>query len=400
MAFLCVSNGRSSTEVTKLLEGELYEIDKYTTRYLNSDQIRDKNVAKLKNFKKNFPEAGNGSIRVFDENIPSENGLTVLYKKHVIAFGEILKNVKFMRFLASEERAKVLAARRGEKSTGSFLPLYELNGILKYNFSASINRLLKILKQRDKDKTGKTGGGQSYFSFMRLALRKYNFWQTENKNHPSIDEMYRKHLEIIESSALKKEPKSGRLVEETLPLYIQEEIPFGIITETDFVDVIGYEEMINPEISPYTFFSSDSFDRSYSDLFDDSHMFILGSSKETDEYKELYEISKKCFDGQICCPILGEDASVYNDFDNSKMNIFYLEEKTRELEAFIARSQVNGASTIIISPNEKILESYREKYKDIETILSSIADKKQMEKDLVESFIRLYNEEYKRNYSR
>lgn len=400
MFFLCISNGRSSTEVIKLIEGELYEIDKETIKFFDSDHIREKHKRELKAFNETYPDAFSAAIRIFDDEKEIENGLNVLYKKHLIAFKEIIKNEEFMKHLCRFEYAKGKDMERTGKSQKIYMDKYETGRILFNNFNNSIEMLLRNIRAQDKDRDGVKNGGQRYYDFMRYVLNKYNdYINKHNSKLPTINDLYKKHLSVLENAKLQKEEEERVIFEITSYEYEQAK-PRDVITETDFIDVKGYQEMLDPEVSPYSFFESPDFDRYYYRFFEDAHVYIMGDCREKEDYYDWYSISERCFDGDICCPILGKGYDLINEFDNSTINIFCCNERSRDVERSIVRSTVNKAPTIVISSDIELLELYKQNYPDIKTIHHSVEEKDVSERELVEVFIKLYNDEYKKVHSK
>lgn len=400
MAFLCISNGRSSTEIVKLIEGELYEIDKETIKFFDSDHIREKYKSKLKTFNDEYPNATSASIRIFDDENESENGLNVLYKKHLIAFKEIIKNEEFMKYLCRVEYAKEKDMEKTGKYQKIYIDEYQRKGILFKGFSSSVKDLLRNIKAHDKRKDGAKNGGKRYFDFIRYVLTKYDFYiNKHNPKLPTINEIYKNHISILENAKLQKNEEE-REISEIIEYELETSSAERIITETDFIDVNGYQEMMYPEESPYLFFESPNFDRYYYRFFENSHISILGDSREKEDYEKWYSISERCFTGDICCLALAKNYNLYTEFDNSILNIFCCMEKNKDLERIIAKSVINKALTIVISSDIELLELYSQKYQDIRTIHYKEDDKEVSERELVEIFIRLYNDEYRKVYSK
>lgn len=400
MAFLCISNGRSSTEIIKLVEGEQYEIDKETLKFFDSDHIREKYKKKLNEFNNRYPWATSASIRIFDENQELENGLIVLYKKHLIAFKEIVRNQEFMKYLCKVEFAKEKSIEEKGKRQTIYIDEYERKGILFRSFDSSVDALLRNIRALDKKRDGVSSGGKRYYDFMRYVLLKYDYYiEHHNKNLPTVNKIYKDYLSVLENAKLQKETEAKEIAE-IMSYEVESSNPQKIITETDFVDQVGYEEMMNPEMTPYSFFENPHFDKNYYSLLANAHMSILGDSKEKEDYKDWYYISDRCFTGNICCPALAQGYNLYNDFDNSHLNIFYCIEKNKEIERNIARSIINKAPTVVISHDIELLELYRKKYQDIKTIHYMENEKEVSERELIEMFIKLYNDEYKKVYSK
>ena len=60
MAILCFANGNSQTEFVKIKKGQEWEIDKYTTQFEDSSDIRNKNKALYQEFQQKYPDKSCG----------------------------------------------------------------------------------------------------------------------------------------------------------------------------------------------------------------------------------------------------------------------------------------------------------------------------------------------------
>ena len=414
MTCLVISNGREFAESILLIEGETYVIDMFTTKCMDSDQIRQKKKKEFKLFQKTYPDGKNGAIRVFVPDSSHPEGIrewTVLYKKHAIAFQEIIQNEHFMRQYAKTERRKVYAAdgegtRYTDWSNNASLK-YDLNGILHHSFSASVKRYVKRMKEYDKKTSGITGGGKIYFEFMRDIIFRYNEYIKAYSNMPTIDEIYKSHLAKLSGGKLQKTNTPVTNVPSPINIIPEEEAEYVQLELDPYVDYNRrYDEYLTPEEidsmnieDPYEFFGMPEFDRYYGGLFKNSHMILNGNMNGT-QNREFYEqwskVCDRCFDGVICCPPLGQQTELIYEFDTAKLIIICVDEDNRELKFQLYRTHQNEMPTIVICSDKTLASNYRRAFPKANVIYNSETETSNTIKQVVEVFIQLHNDEYKK----
>lgn len=394
MAFLCISNSKKSNNVVIVKEGKLYEIDRETSRYVNSAAILKKYKKEVEKFKRLFPDHKNINIYILNDDLTPSNEI-VIYQTHRMAFDEIVKNKSFMRYLCKVEYARLKDSERYGERYEVFIEEFERKGILWHNFNRSVERVISILRSRDKDKDGVSRGGKRFYGFVRYVLTRYDYFvNNKNPELPNVNDIIYDKLNQLSSVALQKEEEIRTIADPD----IEEIKRDNIITETDFVDQIGYD-LMDPQEDLYSFFKFPNFDRYYDEPYHDQ-IAILGTSKNREDYQKIYEISANCFSGNICCPVLGEQSSLLKKFDDSKLVIFYVDEKDKSTEYLMARSIQNQAGVVILSAEPELIAAYTKKYKGSIGIICGEEQKNEMENELVQVFINLYNSEYRRFYDK
>jgi hypothetical protein len=399
MAYLTIANGRDFNRSIVVMEDEPYRIDRYTTKLLNSDKIREKYPDKLKEYKERYPYGYDGSVRFFSkEKDDSIREWRVLYKKHVIAFPEIMKNKKFVRTYALEDRRKERATANSSKPFYSLIPKYELIGILDYNFQASVNRLIKGLKEKDREKDGVRGGGKAYFSFLRNVITRYMEYQTLHPECPTIEAIYEAHFMKVEKAKIQKPSMTGPAIETPV-------IDFAEPVTASNYNRIHDEYLTEEEIegmrvdNPFTFFDMPLFDRYYGDLFTYNHIILTGDRLNVPElYKKLYEVCAHCFNGSICCPQLGKEPGLLNKFNDAKALILLTDELTPQLKYSLTSAKQSEIETVLFTDNKEIIEWCSHRFKNAH-IIEPYIDNFESVKALVEVFEKLHHKEYKERVS-
>jgi len=216
MMYLCFANGRNRNEVIKIFEGESYEIDRLTSRFIDSNEIRKKYKKAFAEFQKKYPQAGNGSVRIYGDSVISENGQRVLYKKHKVAFNYITQDEKFLRWLGRNE-LEIPYNQRLIKDN------YILYGIANRNRELiRIKEFLADIKRYDREDTCLTGGGKRYYYFLRCLLNRYEEYRALY-DKPTLDAIWNQHLKKLEADkiTLQKEPLEHTLTQEEFDMGIR-----------------------------------------------------------------------------------------------------------------------------------------------------------------------------------
>lgn len=395
MQYLCFVNGRNQEEIVKIIEGESYEIDRLTCNCVDSEQIRKKYKKQFAEFQSRYPQAKNGAVRIYGDNVYNENGQRVLYKKHKVAFNHIIKDTHFLRWFSRKELQK-------EKKDRIIFDTYILRGISEFNLEiVRINQFLSSIKRDDKKDSGLTGGGKRYYRFMRALLNAYEEYRQIYKKS-SIDKIWKEHLARLEKTKLEKEPLGENIIlpeepQETLEA-VEEfsgiELP-SIDLDEDSYRIYDEEPLVFEE-PLYEFFTGDHFERYYSDVFADESLMLVGDFPLTRDAKKIEpwsDVATTCYNGTTFVGCLEQfDMQDVQTFNASSIIIIYGEEDTRYLRTAIVNAIQNKAEVVLISDNPSLLELYAKKFKNIVPIFDNEQDKHlSAKRQLVDFFISQYN---------
>lgn len=414
MAYLVISNGREFSESILLLEGEQHEIDRFTSKCIDSDEIRKKKAKEFKTFQQKYPDGKNGSVRFFYLDGDSQGEIKegfVLYKKHMIAFQEIIRNEAFMLSYVRVERAKVYAAdsefRNHMTGISNYDLKYDLNGMIHHSFNASLNRYIKRLKDCDKQKEGITGGGEKYFALMRTLIIRYNEYIKTRPELPTIDDIYKAHLAKLSGTKLQKTstpltdyPSSLDILEGEEPEYVQQRL-FQENYNQLHDEYLTREEIESMYVEdPYVFFTSPDFDRYYGGLFRGEHIIVHGNVQNREFYEKWEKICRICFDGMICCPPLGQNIELMNEFDTATLIVLFMTEDNRQLKYQVSRAKQNGTPVVVVSDDQQLIEQYQRLFKDAKIIYNPEGEIAPTRKQIVDAFVQLHNDKYKKVYKK
>ena len=339
MSYLCFVNGRNQNEIVKIFEGELFEIDRLTTNFINSDAIRKKYKKEFAEFQARYPSAKNGAVRIYGENIFSENGQRVLYKKHKIGFTQITKDVSFLKWFGKCELAK-------QKKDRIMYDTYRLRGIGEFGRElVCIREVLTELKRYDRKDTNLKGGGKRYYRFLRALLNYYESYRLKF-NKPSIDEIWKEHLKQLEKANLERQNEVKDIIPPTNEeladvLTVEHEMRMTFYDEGSSIiydeepDKIYYEEPL------YEFFTCDYFDRYYSDIFYDDSLMIVGDITVPEDSEQLSpwrEVATTCYNGTtVISSLKSFTQSDLNNFNNANIVIIYGEEDNLYLQNLLLK---------------------------------------------------------------
>lgn len=389
MAFLCIASGRSSTDVVKLKEGEVWEIDQYTMRLEDSSVVRDKNAKLLAQFQKMYPHSGTGAVRLFKPSHKVEGSWSewiVLYKKHYIAFQKILTNQMFMQYYARTSQRYFSPYDRKQIS---YYPRY---------LKTHMGRYCKELKRRDKEKTGKNGG-PLYYGFIRETIYQYmQYCNSISPLSPSIDTLYEKHLQ--------QEKEKHRVITPSNPTPV-----FVTPTDNEYEidpDILKWDEIdrTEPRFSMLTsFLCNPEFDRQYGGIFKDSYLFLLGNPPqdmiEKEEYQRWYQYCEEGFDGTVVCPTLSKNTGWVREFEKASIVFFYVREASQTLEKTIALALANRSEVVILLYNPELYANYQKKYKEASIfLLNSFLSNDEVIDGVDEFMIAAYNRERDKKYTK
>lgn len=388
MAYLCFADGRDQDKIVKIFEGKIYEIDRLTSTCIDSDDVRRKYEKQLHEFKTKYPDAKNGSVRIFGEGVYSENGQRVLYKKHKVAFEHIIKDTCFLRWFAMQELRKDIKDRL-------IYDIYVLRGIAQYRKEITrINQFLKTIKQTDRANTGLKGGAENFYRFMRALLNCYEDYRKSN-DAPSIDDIWKEYLEKLSHTKLEHKAPGENIVlddgDEMVGVQHAAEASIG----EENVDAIYYDVPPIYGEPLYDFFTSDYFAQGYSHIFEDNDLVIaydLPLTNDIERVNPWQVVASNCYNGTTYVRCLSQfTQSDTNIFNGASVVIFYGEKDTLILRNAIIRAITNKAEVILISESSDLIDMYSREFKSIITILES--DNKNntsAKRQLVDVFIEMY----------
>jgi len=399
MVYLCFANGRNKDEIVKIFEGQIYEIDRLTSTCIDSDDVRKKYKKRFREFKTKYPNAKNGSVRIFGEGVYSENGQRVLYKKHKVAFNHIIKDADFLRWFARQELQK------GKNRL--IYDTYVLKGIADYHKEITrINQFLNSIKQTDHKNTGLKGGGELFYRFMRALLNCYEEYQKSNdvseeyqKSNdvliPSIDEIWKEYLKKLEHARLERKAPGENIVLDDGDEMVGTQRAAEDSIDEENVDAIYYDVPPIYDEPLYGFFVSDSFVRFYSEIFEDDTLVVAYDLPLTNDLKKVnswQDVASTCYNGNTYVMCLSQFTQRdINIFNNANIVIFYGETDTVSLRSALIRAIENKAEVILISESSDLIDMYSREFKCIITILDG--DNKNptaAKRQLVDVFVGMY----------
>ena len=363
MAFLCISVDNSSVNVVHIMDGELLDIDKYTIKYNNANEILKEFPEKIEELNNRFNLDANESdirVRIF---LPNDKEQFVMYKRHFIAFKYLIKKRDFLKYAISYD-SSIFSKKECE--------LIENDEISATELTSSLNN---FINSSDED---------TLYIVIRKICEQYNNYieDYEDINNPSVEEIYKMYLNKI---------KSGSMIKNNQTMNVKKEVntnnPFAVFEHPNFSKVYG--NAINPG----------------------KPIFILGD-KMTDsskyEYKELYDNCKKCFSNPVYCPLNSDIAGPINEefkkiYSDSLLVIVDGNGYNNNLLEKINFSVKNGITTLILVNNvemKNFYTKYFEDYSDIVIIKDYSFKDYDSKKQFADIMVGLYINEYKKNRSK
>lgn len=358
MAILSISNGQYGSESVVLLEGEVWKIDKYTTTFEDSTEIRSLNSAAYSRFCKQYPHAGRGSVRLTLPKGRNEfKDWNVFYRKHRVAFSAVLKDRDFIEYYIDNEHGyfsnyDILSIERNPIRIGEIT-------------SQFCTRLLErdAIENRCKD------GGPLYFGFMRSVLYQYLMYCRINKNAKTIDQIYAEYYK--ESQTIPdfvREVRGENLPSTLIPSRRRDE------PDLDLYDAMDREESRYNKLA--SFLGSPHFERCYDDVLKDGYLFLLGTSIQEYEHQEIYKkwynYAENGFDGTIVCPMLFKNSGYFEKFNLANIVFFCVFESDAEVERLISLAIANHAEVIIHLYDSTLYPKYAKKYPQVTILLARL----------------------------
>ncbi len=359
VAYVGISSGNSSVDIIKLKEGDVWEVDKYTMQFEDSQDLRKHNKKAMEEFKRKYPQSGIGAVRLFKSARKDSKTLkewVVFYKKHLMAFPKIIQNPTFM--------AEVV-----RYSSSYFAPfdkrilLHEPKKVKRHMGSYCMR-----LKKNDKSLGIQKGYGPKYLTFVREMIYQYGEFLKRHPEQETIDQIY----ENMQSTK-----KSYRL------MHSQPEV---VTFEPDTKSVIEHPIEIDPDYEIFDertsveleedrlreFVMHPHFSRHYEELLDQYHLFLIGNRMEDVEdenfYREMLQLLEDTFYGNICCPNLFYHSADMANFNQANIVICYVHTPDRELEKQIMTALTNKANVAIFLKNLKLQNLYEKKFPEAKII--------------------------------
>lgn len=248
MAFLCISLNNSSVNTVHILDGELLDIDKYTSEHNNSKEILKEYPEKIKELKNiyNLEEIdAQIKLQIF---LPNDKEEFIMYKKHLVASRYLIKQIEFMAYAIG----------------------YETNLFNKNIREKILDENMDIdAKKQVIDNYMSNLSEEEFYKTVRIICQQYDNYLEDysDKKLPSIDKINKAYLENITLSKIRPTNKKD---------------PFMVFKHPNFFKVYGRA------------------------IDKDKPVIILGDSvKDSNkaEYKELYDNCTKCFSNDIYCPL-------------------------------------------------------------------------------------------------
>ncbi len=383
MAVLSISNGKNEIESVKILSGEVWKIDKYTTEFEDSYEIRQLNQMKFEKFQLLYPNAGRGSVRLFlPPKWRGESRIwTVFYKKHKVAFSKVLCDEDFMRYYA----------RYGSR----YLTFHEKNAIENYpkQLEYCMETFCHSLLMKDEKARDCKGGGPLYFGFMRDILYRYLIYSRKNSNAKTIDQLYAEYYREIESLTGNNEQ-----------IIVSAGLQGNVERDPDDVLYDVMDSVENRYSKLQGFLSNPNFERYYGSIFNDGYLFILGNSIQEYEQKEIYKkwyaYGEQGFDGIVVCPTVSKNSGYIDRFQMANIVFFCVFRSDLEVEKMISLAIINQAEVVIQLYDESLYPRYSKKYPQAIILLSNLMDEDTLLDETDDFMINCYNKARGKRYQK
>lgn len=325
MAFLCISLNNSSVDTLHLMDGELRDIDKYTTTYSGAKEILNNfpdKVEELKDIYNLDSDKLNIMVRIF---LANDKEQIVLYNRHLTVFKIIIKDINFLRYIVNYEPN---------------LFNKELKNIILDE------QIAKELVSKTISKYISSLSDDEYYDVLRKVCNEYmNYIEDETEEQlPSMDEIYTAYLEktSTENINIPNEPKE------------------------------------KSQKSPFAVFEHPNFFKKYGSAIDSTKpIFILGSMFDENsklEYKYIENNLKKCFFNPLYSPFNFNISFPLNDkfkevYSTSILVVVNANGYDENLCSKIEYASTCGITIIILVNNDQIKDLYLRKFANNDTIL-------------------------------
>lgn len=309
MAYLCISLDNSSVNTVHIMDNELIDIDKYTINYNNVQEILrefPEKIEELNNIYNIEDNDSNIELRIFLSNDKEQ---FVMYRKYLIIFKLLLRNIDFLRYATSYDST-----------------IFEKNIVNIINDeNINFKEIYNILKEKLSNMTI-----EKYIELIRKLCNQYEIYveDYEEDNIPSIDNLYNNYIQLVRQKKLEKTSEMP-IIKET------KKNPFAVFEHPNFFKVYG--KSINKE----------------------KPVFIIGCSKDNNEYNELSENCSKCFQNPIYYSVDDKvDDKFIKLYSNSLMVIVNGNSYNESLINKIIYACKNNITVIIVSSDDNLISNY------------------------------------------
>lgn len=327
MAFLCISLNGSRVNTVHLIDGDVLEIDKYTTKYDTAKSLLKEYPDKIDELNNRYHLDGAAQdikVRIFLSNDKEQ---FVMYRKHLIAFKVIIKNRSFLRYVVGFDNT-IFKKKQKE---------------IIMNENIDNDDAFRMIKSLIEEMTE-----DEYYNLVRSICVHYDNYLEDDPNSKNltIDGIYKKYLAHLKEWELSKTS-----------------------------EIIVVKNKAKP-INPFAVFEHPNFFKKYGTCIDNSRpIFILGGKMNESmkhDYEELYNNCKKCFrnpiysplNANVACPLNEEFASF---FDTSLLVIVNGNDFNKDLDKKIDRASSKGITVLILTEENE--EFFNSKYSNNDMVV-------------------------------
>lgn len=204
MFHLVIANGKYCEKHIIIKSGNYEELSLYTTKFYNSNEIRNKNKKLVADFNNTY--GINGDIVIMDDN---NNRVRVLYKNDVKIVKELIKSQNLMKYLVDHNILVVCD--------------YDYKAIMYYKSKDYLRHMKSFLKEK-----------KSYYNTIRIIIKGYERYQKKHKELPS--------LYCLEKELMKSNNKEDGIIYD-LNSDIRNEEFYNAVSDT--FNNGGFEEVFN-----------------------------------------------------------------------------------------------------------------------------------------------------------
>ena len=204
MFHLVIARGKKC-EYCKIIKSDNYEeISKYTTKFYNSNEIRENNKNVVNSFY--YAYGTRGDIVIMNDELNNQR-FRVLYKNDVKIAKELIKSQNLMKYLVGNNILLVSP--------------YDYKAIMYYKSKDYLNHMKDFLKRK-----------KNFYSTIRVIIKGYEKYQ---KKHKDLSSLY-----CLDKALVNESHKDNTCKEE---LSIKNEEYYNMIF--DSLENGGYEEIFN-----------------------------------------------------------------------------------------------------------------------------------------------------------
>ena len=204
MFHLVIARGKKC-EYCKIIKSDNYEeLSKYTTKFYNSNEIRENNKNVVNSFY--YAYGIQGDIVIMNDELNNQR-FRVLYKNDVKIVKELIKSQNLMKYLVSNNLLLVSP--------------YDYKAIMYYKSKDYIKHMKDFLKRK-----------KNFYSIIRVIVKGYEKYQKKHRELPS--------LYCLEKTLINDSPKDKNYKDESS---IKDEEYYNMIFNS--FENGGYEEIFN-----------------------------------------------------------------------------------------------------------------------------------------------------------